>query len=166
MRYLYIVFCIFLFAFLFLQAEAKIINVPADSSTIQTGINGAVNGDTVLVADGHYWERITFDGKAIVVASAFIQDSDTMHIQNTVIDADTSVLGVSDTGSVVRFVSVEDSTSLLIGFTVQNGTGCLTSDSGVYRGGGIYISNGSSPKVSYCIIANNSARTGGAEAFI
>lgn len=31
---------------------AATIHVPADSATIQAGINGAVNGDTVLVAKG------------------------------------------------------------------------------------------------------------------
>jgi len=59
-------------------ALAKIINVPADSSTIQKGINGAVNGDTVLVAKGApYEERITFDGKAILLTSQILTDTDT-----------------------------------------------------------------------------------------
>jgi len=50
--------------------RAKIIHVPADSSTIQAGINGAVDGDTVLVARGRYCESIDFLRKAILVASA------------------------------------------------------------------------------------------------
>ncbi|MCD6161484.1 MAG: hypothetical protein J7K40_03605 [candidate division Zixibacteria bacterium] len=50
-------------------------------------------------------------------------DGDTMHIQNTIIDADTLVLGVADTRSVVCFLNEEDSTSVLQGFTIQNGIG-------------------------------------------
>lgn len=108
-------------------ALAKIIHVPADSTTIQGGINGASDGDTILVARGHYHERINFYGKAILVASDFIFDNDTTTIDSTIIDADSSVLGVADTGSVVVFVSGEDSTSVIQGFTLQNGIGTVIS---------------------------------------
>ena len=40
-------------------AGARIIHVPADSSTIQGGINGAMSGDTVLVAPGTYYQTET-----------------------------------------------------------------------------------------------------------
>ena len=35
-------------------ARAATLNVPAQYPTIQAGVNAAVNGDTVLVADGTY----------------------------------------------------------------------------------------------------------------
>ncbi len=46
-----------LFTFVSLSAQAKIIHVPSDSATIQQGIYGSVNGDTVLVALGTYYEK-------------------------------------------------------------------------------------------------------------
>ena len=47
----------------FFQASATIINVPGDSSTIQGGINGTIDGDTVLVQPGTYVENLNFYGQ-------------------------------------------------------------------------------------------------------
>jgi hypothetical protein len=118
-------------------------------------IDSSANGDTVLVADGTYYERINFLGKAILVASHIIMDSDTMHTYETIIDADTSIIGYSDTGSVVCFYSGEDSTSVLQGFTIRNGTGTNG------YGGGIYFDT-SGASIKNCIITENSAANGGA----
>lgn len=101
--------------------EAQVINVPADQPTIQAGINSAFSGDTILVSDGTYLENINFSGKAITVASQFIVDGDTTHINNTIIDG--SQPSNPDYGSVISFTSGEDTNSVLSGFTVTGGTG-------------------------------------------
>jgi hypothetical protein len=158
MRIFTISFLLVLFLFPFAITQARIIHVPADSSCIQCAINGAVNGDTVLVARGHYYERINFLGKAILVASNFIFDNDTITIDSTTIDADTSVLGVTDAGSVVIFVSGEHSNSVIRGFTIKNGIGTLSN--GDRPGGGIY-SFATSPTICNNNIVNNLATDGG-----
>ena len=145
MRIFTISFLLVLFLFPFAITQARIIHVPADSSTIQGGINGVVDGDTVLVAEGHYYERINFNGKRILVTGEFMNDHDPLHIQNTIIDGDTS-------GTVVSFSNGEDSTSIIQGFTLQNGM--------ANRGGGIACSQ-SSPFIVDCIITHNTAKGGG-----
>jgi len=127
------------------------INVPGDYSTIQAAINAANNGDLVLVAEGTYVENINFKGKAITVASYFIQDGDTSHISNTIIDG--SQPSNPDTGSVVLFISGEDTTSVLNGFTIKNGTGTLGASA---RGGGGIGVSGSGALICNNIIENNS----------
>ena len=122
--------------------QAQIIHVPGDFSTIQQGIIAASPGDTVLVDEGIYYEQISFLGKKpLMVASRLLMDGDTSHISNTIIDG--SQITNSDTGSVVLFTSGEDTTSILYGFTVRNGTRGTKFEIPGYpdcrAGGGIYL---------------------------
>jgi parallel beta-helix repeat protein len=127
--------------------------------TIQKGINTASSGDTVAVASGHYYERIDFLGKGILVTGNGEFGEKATRSDSTIIDADTSVLGSSDTGSVVVFVSGENFNSILEGFVLQNGIG--TSDGSDNRfGGGVYCFN-SSPTLRNNVIRENQATFGG-----
>lgn len=126
-------------------ASATIINVPADSSTIQGGINGSSDGDTVLVQPGTYVENIIFGDHNIVLGSLFLTTGDTSYISQTIIDGDSA-------GSVVTFGSGVDSTTIITGFNIQNGLG-----GGVYAtyyGGGITCRN-SNPIIQHNTIVNN-----------
>ena len=117
----------------------EVINVPADVSGIQAGIAMASNGDTVLVAEGTYYENINFKGKAITVSSLFIMDGDTSHISKTIIDGSKPVN--PDSASVVFFESGEDTTSILCGFTITGGTGTRFryENIDIATGGGILV---------------------------
>jgi len=124
--------------------QSRIINVPADISSIQGGIDLAADGYTVLVQPGTYIETINFNGKNIVVGSLTLTSGDTSYISQTVIDGDSS-------GGVVTFVNGEDSTTVLTGFTIRNGR--------KKQGGGIYCSN-SSPNFTHIYIIDNQSDLG------
>ncbi|MBK6966309.1 MAG: hypothetical protein IPH20_20890 [Bacteroidales bacterium] len=137
-------------------AQAQIIHVPADYPTIQLGIDAATSGDTVLVAEGTYFEQINFLGKKpLTVGSLFLSDGDTTHIGNTIIDG--SQLTNMQSASMVYFVSGEDTTTILCGFTIRHGKGTLyETPSNTYRaGGGVYISS-SGAKIIHNHITENS----------
>ncbi len=111
-------------------------------STIQSAINAASPGDTVLVDDGTYIENIDFMGKAITV--------------NSVNGAGKTIIDGAQKDSVVTFNNNEDRSSVLAGFTLTNGSGKPDIWRGNVWGGGIYI-NGASPNINNCIIQQNHA---------
>jgi len=138
MRYLIIIAFVLAVA----NLSATIINIPDDFETIQAGIDEAEDGDTVLVAEGEYIENIDYDGKDIVIGSLFLTTGEEDYITETIIDGD-------ENGSVVKFVNGETEDAILIGFTIQNGSG---TDG---FGGGLIIRS-SIPIVRNCVLRNNS----------
>ena len=131
------------------------IHVPGDQPTIQAGIDVAVDGDVVLVAEGTYYENINFLGKAITVTSHYYLDGKERHIKKTIIDG--SQPANPDFGSVVSFVSGEDTNSVLRGFTITGGTGTLEFPPGMppmREGGGVFCS-ASGARIVHNIIKNN-----------
>jgi len=136
--------------FLFGVAHATTWYVHPDSTlnSIQAGIGFCSTGDTVLVGPGTYIENINFNGMAITVTSELGPDT-------TVIDGGTPAN--PDTGSVVIFNSGEDSSSVLNGFTITNGTGTLDTIFWIYNGGGIFCFNNSSPTITDNVITENRA---------
>jgi len=119
-------------------ATAATINVPADQPTIQDAINVANNGDLILVARGTYKENINYQGKAVTIRSA----NGPAH---TIIDG-------GNFNTVVTFQTGETSTSVLEGFTIQNGSASF--------GAGITLL-GTSPTIIRNIFRNNAEGSGG-----
>ena len=141
------------------STRAEVLNVPVDYSTIQEAIDNAVVGDTVLVAPGTYFENINYRGKNITVTSQYILDYDTSFINTTIIDG--SQPDHPDTASCVLFISGENNTAVLAGFTITGGKGTIWEDEHgpgyFYReGGGILIQN-SSPTIRNNVIISNEA---------
>jgi parallel beta-helix repeat protein len=127
-------------------ALSAILEVPSDYPDIQTAIDDANDGDTVLVAPGTYTgdgnRDIDFNGKAITVRSE-------NGPQTCIIECEASR---DDCHRGFYFHNSEDANSVVEGFTITGGY-----ISGSYaRGGGIYCRN-ASPCIVECILTNNVA---------
>lgn len=116
----------------------RIIRVPADQPTVQSAVDVAHDGDSVIVSPGVYLENLSFQGKAVVVRSEQ--------------GPDVTVLDGGHRGSVVRFVTAEESTSVLQGFTLRNGY--------AEAGAGISVGN-AYPTILNNVIAGNTATSAG-----
>ncbi len=135
-------------------ATATIIRVPQDYPTIQTGIEAAVNGDTVLVADGVYTGEgnrdIDFGGKAILVTSRHGPETCVIDCEGFSVDPHRGFY----------FHSGEDSSAVVKGFTITNG---YASGSGEQSSGAAVLCvSASSPTIEGNIIIQNRAYNGGA----
>ena len=137
--------------------HSSTIHVPGDFATIQEGIDNAVDGDTVLVADGTYTgdgnRDIDFLGKAIVVKSENGPEV-------TVVDCEGSA---EDQHRGFVFHGGETPDSRLDGLTIRNGY--IINLWPGSRGGGIYCEDYSSPTILNCIIKDNYAKEGGGGIF-
>jgi parallel beta-helix repeat protein len=120
-----------------LCVNAATIRVPADQPTIQAGIDAAVNGDTVLVADGNYYgagnRDIHFDGKAISLQSENGPVNSVIHAQSD----------HKDPHDVFRINGDETSSTVISGFTITGGYPA-----------GIFMDS-AYPTIRNCIIENN-----------
>ncbi len=147
------------------------ISVPGDFSTIGQAILAAGFGDTIVVDPGVYYEQVNTQGKAMVLASRFVDTGDPADIDNTVIDG-------QGYGTPLTCSSNEDLGTHVVGFTLRNGQGyygggiacnsgsprlehLIVRGNGAYLGGGVFIGFSSAPEFLSCTIAGNRANTGG-----
>jgi hypothetical protein len=124
-------------------ASAAIIHVPGDQPTIQQGIDAAVNGDEVVVADGTWVgnnnKNLDFAGKAITVRSA---SGDPL----------TCIIDCEQEGRAFHFHSGETGAARVESITITGGDPPATPLE--KRGGGVLIEN-SSPTFEQCRFVEN-----------
>ncbi len=127
-------------------APAAVLRVPSQYPDIHAAVNAAVEGDTVLIADGIYsGERnrnIEFTGQNIVIMS-----------ENGPYEC---VIDLDKLGRAFYIHRYETNATVIEGLTICNG---MTFTSGVYRnqGAGILIDR-ASPTIRNCIFQEDSAR--------
>ena len=124
-----------------------ILKVPSEYDTIQSAIDEALDGNTVLVADGTYIgpgnRDIDFKGKMITVKSE-------NGPEHCIIDCDGTY---EENHRGFYFNNGEGLNSVLEGFTITNAYVAVMCEGGA----GIYI-DGASPTINKCAITNNHAQ--------
>ena len=115
--------------------------VPDDFSSIQAGIHGIQDGDTLIVRDGVYYENIVVSGRQISILS-----------EN---GAATTIIDGMHNGTTF---SANHGTYTIDGFTIRNGNRA-------WHGGGVYAQGyETSPNTLFlknCIITNNYSQLNG-----
>lgn len=146
------------------ELYATTLLVPAQYPSIQSAINAASSGDTILVSPGIYYENINFRGKGITVASLFLTSNDTSFIDATVINGSQPVNADTASCVIIRgndLTSSTDTSALLAGFRITGGTGTRWEDEhnagSWYREGGGILIQYSSPRIRFCHICFNKA---------
>ena len=109
-----------------------------------------IDGDTVVVMPGTYYENLFFGGKRITLIGASLYVPNIMGA--SIIDG--SQPTNPHLASVIEFLGIEDNNSVLKGFTLTGGAGRYASDVGDYAGSAVY-GNGSSAIIENCLIVNN-----------
>ena len=150
--------------------SANTINIPDDYSTIQGGIDASSNGDTVLIAQGIYFENLILQ-KEIVLTSHAIYDelgsdfNGNENINETIISAPPEPNDPSK-GSclVIRNGNIEPT---IFGLTFQDGLGTsmieVDCDAFPVRSGGAILIYDAYPTIMYNRFINNGGgeNTGG-----
>ncbi|MEI6500321.1 MAG: right-handed parallel beta-helix repeat-containing protein, partial [Armatimonadota bacterium] len=142
------IICVCLVACCSLAGAVNSLVVPTYFTTIQSAINAANYGDTVIVISGVYHENLNFMGKAITVRSSAPWMPSI--VAATIIDG-------GAVAPCVTFASGESSNSVLSGFTLRNGQAI---NSGGYVGGGGIRCMNASPVISQNVITGNSGGDG------
>jgi len=111
-----------------------------DVPTIQVGLNECAPGDTILVAEGIYFENLTWT------------NTENLTLISEAGRAETVIDG-GGVGAVITIATGVDETTRIEGFTITNGS--------AVTGGGIHIKAGSSPTIVDNVITANVSNDGG-----
>ena len=136
---------------------ATTINIPADYTTIQEGINASVDGDTVLVAQGTYSENLILANEIVLTSHAIYDDLDSQWLDNDNIN--NTIISGAHIGSclVIRDGNIEPT---IIGLTFQDGIGTsmLVTNCNLItqnRSGGAILIYKAYPTINYNRFINN-----------
>ncbi|MEE9190693.1 MAG: right-handed parallel beta-helix repeat-containing protein [Candidatus Neomarinimicrobiota bacterium] len=104
----FVLIIILLSVFFLSFGNSDTINVPNDYQTIQSAVDVALEGDTIIVAAGTYFENISFNKSLYLLGE----------------DPKTTIIDAQDSAKCISFINWDGSYGKISGFTIQNsGTG-------------------------------------------
>ncbi|MCD4651299.1 MAG: T9SS type A sorting domain-containing protein [Candidatus Cloacimonetes bacterium] len=127
-------------------------NGQGDFTVIQSAIDASVNGDTVLVHPGTYFENLVINYLSITLGSLELTTDIQQYRYSTIVNGNQS-------GSCVAVIGTSG-TVTLYGLTFTNGSGYVANQE-LIRGGGVYITPIDTAYLTNCVIHHNRARSGG-----
>jgi hypothetical protein len=138
-------------------ASAQIITVKQDGTgdytTIQQAVDASIDGDTVLVWPGTYYENVYCEEKNITIGSLTLTTGNASYIQQTIING-------NNTGSCFEIFNCQTKITIN-GFTLKHGSGTWY---GYICGGSAFILY-SSVNIYNCIISENKVTGNGGGIF-
>jgi len=143
--------CVFFNSFAISQALTVKQDGTGDFTQIQSAIDAAEVGDTILVWPGEYIENLIIVEKYLTLGSLYLTTNNDAYIDSTIINGNQS-------GSGIAILEVSDTTKL-IGFSITNGSGYPIYND-IIQGGGVFVYNSLANIIS-CDIYDNIAPDGG-----
>ncbi len=95
-----------------LSLNATIIYIPSDYPAIQSGIDAADDGDTIIIDPGEYFEHLVISEKDLIIGSRFILTNDTSFITQTILNGNGTGRGI--------WISDTDNPARISGLTITN----------------------------------------------
>jgi parallel beta-helix repeat protein len=100
----FILIIILLSVFFLSVGNSDTIYVPAEHQTIQSAVEVALEGDTIIVAPGIYFENISFNKSLYLLGE----------------DPKTTIIDAQDSAKCINFINWDGSYGKISGFTIQN----------------------------------------------
>ncbi len=136
---------------------AATIRIVLPAQSVQDAINASQTGDTLILEDGEYLENLVVNGIGLTIASRYLLDGNSAHIQGTIVNGGN---GTGDTLSCLLIDNTDGLATMVVGLTFSDGHGTPTALVENQIAGGAIFSL-SDLSIDHCVIRKSTAMYGG-----